>query len=706
MKNMNNRKLPTGALSLQLNIWGRICVLFIALLAMCFLFASSAYADIASGTCGTCQWVIDDSGKLTIESGTLESYSNTRLPAWYNYADNITSVVVNSGVSTSSGCNNLFSGLRNCTSMSLSNLNTSNATTMDRMFYNCRSLSSLDVSGFDTSKVTTMSSMFSNCRSITSLNVRGFNTLNVISMRYMFQECQNLISLDVSEFNTGNVTDMSYMFSNCRSLTSLDLSGFDTSKVTTMDCMFLSCKSLTSLDIGGFNTRKVTTMMAMFNGCSNLTSLDVSGFYTGNVTRFDNMFYGCSSLTSLDLIGFDTGKATNMRVMFSDCSSLSTVILGDQFRFDGCGISTDSDKAVLPTPPTTTPYTGKWIKQDRTAGPLVPTELRDQYAANAGEWSGTWIWENAVLPTYRIEFSIPSGVLGSMTSQDVETSQDYALEKQHLYKFGYSFNYWRVDGNATTYQDQATIPANTYTAGTTVTLIPVFEAIDTTLNMVNGEIDLYLYGNEKATFADLPAGTAYEVWEETPSGWRLVYQSNVSGTIEPLQTSTASFVNEYAPGTVTATICGSKILDGKAAPAGAYQFQLLENGSIIQTVYNQAGGFIAFDPITYTGAGTHTYTVREVNGGDSSIQYDSHTETITVSITQDGDGVLQASVTYDSDGINFVNTTRPGVLEIIKQAIGLTQANSNSTFTFNVILQNGDGTLSESGYAWHVENVA
>ena len=93
-------------------------------------------------------------------------------------------------------------------------------------------------------------------------------------------------------------------------------------------------------------------------------------------------------------------------------------------------------------------------------------------------------------------------------------------------------------------------------------------------------------------------------------------------------------------------------------------------------------------------------------GGDSSIQYDSHTETIAVSVSQDGDGVLQASVTYDSDGINFVNTTRPGVLEIIKQAIGLTQANSNSTFTFNVIMQNGDGTLNENGYAWHVENAS
>ena len=541
--------------------------------------------------------------------------------------------------------------------------------------------------------------MFNNCSSLTALDISGFNTSNVTTMNDMFRNCSSLTALDISGFNTSNVTTMSGMFYNCNKVTYLNVSGFNTSKVTDMSNMFNQCNKLASLDVSGFDTSRVTTMHAMFNA-TDLAFLDVSNFNTSLVTSMSYMFGYCK-MTSLDLGSFDTRNVTNIKNMFYDCSNLASITLSANFNF----VVNSNNKAILPNPPTTDPYTGKWIKEDRTAGSFTSTELRDQYAANAGEWSGTWVWE--VPPTtYRIAFSIPNGVSGAMAVQEVESDQAYTLEGQHLYKFGYTFNNWQVDGSATTYQDRATIPANTYTAGTTVTLIPVFEAIDTTLNMVNGEMDLYLYGNEKATFDDLPAGTAYEVWEETPSGWRLVSQSNVSGTIEPLQTSTASFINEYAPGTVTATICGSKILDGKAAPAGAYQFQLLENGSIIQTVYNQAGGFIAFDPITYTGAGNHTYTVREINGGDSSIQYDSHTETITVSVTQDGDGVLQASVTYDSDGINFVNTTRPGVLEIIKQAIGLTQANSNSTFTFNVILQNGDGTLNENGYAWHVENAS
>lgn len=696
---------------------------------MCFVFTTRAYADIASGTSGTCSWVIDDAGVLTIRptngtSGMLASYDaawGADVP-WASKKSQITKVVVKRGVSTNSGCVGMFYGMSACTEMDLSNLNTTTATNMAQMFSSCNKLTELDLSGFNTSnvltmeqmfyvssnltsvdissfitnKVTNMKEMFSSCFRLTSINMSPFITSNVTNMKSMFNSCYCLQELDLTGWDARNVTDMSSMFLACRELTSLNLTGFRTRDVTNMSHMFNDCERISDLDLGGFSTSNVTDMSNMFRYCENLTAIDLSGFVTSNVTNMGSMFAVCRSLTSLDISGFDTSNATNTYYMFNNCSLLRQINLGDKFDFKS---------SFLNTPPSTDPYTGKWIKLDRTAGPMTAQELQQQFATNAGEWSGIWVWEGFVPPTFRLAFSIPSDVSGAMVSQDVDPSQAYTLERQHLYKFGYRFKDWRVDGTATTiYLDGATIPANTYSSGITVTLIPEFEAVDTSVTMSNNEIDLYLCGNEKATFDDLPAGTAYQIWEETPDGWVLISQSGVSGNIEPLQTSTASFVNQYVPGATSAKICGSKIQDGKAVSAGAYQFQLLENGSVIQTVANQAGGFIEFDPITYNSAGTHVYTVREIDGGDSSIIYDNHVETITVTVAPDDEGALHTTVNYDADGINFVNTTKPGVLEIVKQAVGLTQANRDSTFTFNVVLQNNDDALPENGqYNWRVE---
>ena len=96
------------------------------------------------------------------------------------------------------------------------------------------------------------------------------------------------------------------------------------------------------------------------------------------------MFSGCTNLSTLNIGEFDTSKVTDMTSMFDSCDNLSRVIMSPNFNFIG-------EQAILPTPPTES-TTGKWIKEDETAGPLTAEELRDQWASNAGEWSGVWIW--------------------------------------------------------------------------------------------------------------------------------------------------------------------------------------------------------------------------------------------------------------------------------------------------------------------------
>ena len=123
-------------------IW--ITMLFMLLLVGLAALSQPAFAQIASGTEGTCSWVIDDNGVLTISptsngSGTLGSYvdSGSGNPSWSNYKSQIKKVVVQPGVKTASGCYRLFWQLTNCTEMDLAHLNTSAATYMGYMFEEC-----------------------------------------------------------------------------------------------------------------------------------------------------------------------------------------------------------------------------------------------------------------------------------------------------------------------------------------------------------------------------------------------------------------------------------------------------------------------------------------------------------------------------------------------------------------------------------------
>lgn len=276
--------------------------------------------DIASGTDGALNWVIDAAGKLTV-TGTGDRTGSGF--AWGAYSSQVTSAEIN--VTGMTNASYFFSGCENMTSVDMSGFATDNLADTHGMFQHCSSLTDLDVSHFNTSNVTDMSYMFSGCSSLTGLDVSGFVTANVTDMSAMFQDCSSLSGLDVSSFDTGNVSSMYNMFYGCSALTSLDVSGFNTSGVINMWQMFCGCSSLTTLDLSSFATHNVTDMKNMFSGCSGLQSLDVGSFDTSNVNNMESMFSGCSSLTSLDISSFDATQAVYIADLISSCDRLTTI---------------------------------------------------------------------------------------------------------------------------------------------------------------------------------------------------------------------------------------------------------------------------------------------------------------------------------------------------------------------------------------------
>ena len=96
---------------------------------------------------------------------------------------------------------------------------------------------------------------------------------------------------------------------------------------------------------------------------------------------------------------------------------------------------------------------------------------------------------------------------------------------------------------------------------------------------------------------------------------------------------------------VTDQITATKSLTGRTLAAGEFSFELVEGDKVVARGTNAADGTITMDKVTYDKPGTHTYTLREANGGTISkgITYSDAKFTIETIITDKGDGTLSAT---------------------------------------------------------------
>ena len=113
---------------------------------------------------------------------------------------------------------------------------------------------------------------------------------------------------------------------------------------------------------------------------------------------------------------------------------------------------------------------------------------------------------------------------------------------------------------------------------------------------------------------------------------------------------------------VTDKIKATKSLAGRKLKDGEFSFELVEgeDAKVVATGTNNAEGKITMSPIEYTAAGKHTYTLREVKGSAGGITYDGKTYTIETTITDNGDGTLEAKhVLKGDDEAKFSNSYKP-----------------------------------------------
>lgn len=168
----------------------------------------------------------------------------------------------------------------------------------------------------------------------------------------------------------------------------------------------------------------------------------------------------------------------------------------------------------------------------------------------------------------------------------------------------------------------------------------------------------------------------------------------------------ATFTNSYAAkGSVT--LAAMKHFKGGALAGNDFSFALYKGdkaeGTPLETVTNDKDGNITFQPISYTKAGDHDYTIKEVTGNDLTVVYDGQEVKVKVSVTDNKNGKLGATATYGGDKAvpTFTNTkpTTDVTVEATKTLKG--KALTDGAFAFGLYDQAGNevakGTNDQAG---------
>lgn len=171
------------------------------------------------------------------------------------------------------------------------------------------------------------------------------------------------------------------------------------------------------------------------------------------------------------------------------------------------------------------------------------------------------------------------------------------------------------------------------------------------------EIEYTKAGTYTYTMSEKAGNEAGVTYDKTSHKVTVDVADNGQGQLVATITSEQPvFTNTYtkpAPAADTITIEATKTLVGKELEAGKYEFELKEGDKVIGTATNAADGKVVFPSITYTEAGTHTYTVAEKAGNEENVTYDTTVHTVTVEVADNGQGKLVSTITGNKPA--FVN---------------------------------------------------
>ena len=142
---------------------------------------------------GTCKWMVDNNGQLTIKPlngssgsfGTRDGFRDQYCP-WSAFKDQITSVVFQGHIAIKECMDDMFRDYKQLRSIDFGSIDTSAVSSMNGLFAGCSSLTSIDLSAFDTRKISSYGiSFFEGCSSLTKITFGKLMTFSDSNARVL-----------------------------------------------------------------------------------------------------------------------------------------------------------------------------------------------------------------------------------------------------------------------------------------------------------------------------------------------------------------------------------------------------------------------------------------------------------------------------------------------------------------------------------------
>lgn len=175
---------------------------------------------------------------------------------------------------------------------------------------------------------------------------------------------------------------------------------------------------------------------------------------------------------------------------------------------------------------------------------------------------------------------------------------------------------------------------------------------DASGNVAFGSIEYKRPGDHHYTIRERGHGTAENgvTFSDASYGVTTTVRDNGDGTLIVKHVlddaATAEFENVYTVKSTKLALTAAKVLEGADLKAGQFAFKLSGDG-VELTATNDANGQVTFSELSFTQAGTYTFTISEVNDGQQGVTYDEAERKVTVTVEDNRQGNLIASVNQD-----------------------------------------------------------
>lgn len=261
-------------------------------------------------------------------------YSEYTSVPWTSYNTSIKAVTVETEIAPVSTAY-WFYNFENCSSFDVTNIDTTNVTSMYQMFY-CAgkattTFSITDMSNWNTSNVTNMYGMFWGAGKVATTwnigDIGNWDVEDVTDMGRLFYYAGTTasnVTLNMSNWNTAKVTNMYQMFKGFAGLkTVYATERFSTSAVTNSEEMFTGATSI----VGGagttYSSSRITHTYARIDG-----GTETPGYFTNNIFLAYNqeiIEVGDNVTPELTILSVVFNNYTNIKYEITSGSSYATI---------------------------------------------------------------------------------------------------------------------------------------------------------------------------------------------------------------------------------------------------------------------------------------------------------------------------------------------------------------------------------------------